>query len=59
MKELLAEIKEILSEPECEKPAIAEEPELATASFLELECVEKNIGRATALRNYWNWVCSR
>ena len=59
MKELLEEIKEILSEPGCEDPGIAGEPELVAGGFLQIECVEKNIGRATALRNYWSWVCSR
>lgn len=26
-------------------------------NFLTLECPEKDLGRATALRNFWAWKC--
>ena len=37
---------------------IREEPELVTFDFLAIECLEKDIGRAMAMRNHWAYRCS-
>jgi len=34
-----------------------DEPPIFSFNFLILECPEKDLGRATAVRNFWAWIC--
>jgi hypothetical protein len=62
MKDLLDEINVLLQDDDAgeslEDSMIQEEPELVSFDFLMLDCLEKDIGRAMAMRNYWVYRCS-
>jgi hypothetical protein len=61
VKALLDEISSLLEGDAggaLEEPMVREEPELVAFDFLALECLEKDTGRAMAMRNYWAYRCS-
>jgi|WetSurSiteA1Bulk_404760.scaffolds.fasta_scaffold174315_2 hypothetical protein len=62
MKALLDEINVLLQDDDAGEPLeesmIHEEPELVSFDFLTLDCLEKDIGRAMAIRNYWVYRCN-
>lgn len=62
MKDLLDEINGLLQDDEAHDPGeeqmVQEEPELVTFDFLTLDCLEKDTGRAMAMRNYWAFRCN-
>ena len=61
-EDLLSDLQKHLSAMEARMSPMLEiqiEPALISCDFLRLECMERDIGRAMAMRNYWASLCSR
>lgn len=57
--DMLKDLKETISVNPSNVPGIEDEESLSSFSFLFLECLQSDIGRAMAIRNFWMHLCSQ